>query len=207
MDLQRLFLFLIFAFSLALIWDGWQRYQHPNIQQAAPGNGEQLKPQTATGAGTLPELPGTMAGLGQAAIVQQAAQPGVAQKNNGKIISVTTDFIRAEINTQGGDLSYLALLKHPDGQDKSKPLVLFHRGEGTHNYVAQSGLLGAGLPNHNTLFVAERDEYALAENTEQVRVRLKAADNASLKVTKVKPVAVVIVVGVGDFPHFPQFPQ
>ena len=32
MDLQRIFLFLIFAFSLVLVWDGWQRHEHPNQQ-------------------------------------------------------------------------------------------------------------------------------------------------------------------------------
>ena len=35
MDFQRLFLFLIFSFSALLLWDGWQRYQHPAPVQIA----------------------------------------------------------------------------------------------------------------------------------------------------------------------------
>lgn len=170
MDLQRLFLFLIFVFSLGLVWDGWQRHQHPEqyVQQSAAINGNVTAPQVNPPAVATP-----------AAIAQHSAQ-----QSAGKIIHVKTDILEAEISTIGGDISRLALLKHPDGLDKNKPLVLFHRGTGTHNYVAQSGLLGAGLPNHNSPFVSEQDQYALAGNAEQVQVRLTAEAGSALKVTK-----------------------
>ncbi len=174
MDIQRLFLFLIFAFSLVLVWDGWQRYQHPeqNVQQSVSAN----KGLTQSDLAALP----TTKGANQAAIAQAPQQQLV-----GKTIYVKTDFVEAEINTVGGDISYLALLKHPDTQDKTKPFVLFHRGEGTHNYFAQTGLLGVGLPNHNSLFSAEQDTYVFAENTNQLQIRLKAVDESVLKVAKV----------------------
>lgn len=169
MDFQRLFLFLIFAFSLVLVWDGWQRYQHPElyVQQEAP-------------TGKAAEKAALPAASGQAAIAQQAAQ-----RPAGKTVRVKTDLLEADISTVGGDISRLALLKHPDAEDKNKPLVMFQRGEGTHNYVAQSGLLGAGLPNHNSLFSAEQDRYELTGNAEQVQVRLTAEGAAPLKVIKV----------------------
>ncbi|BBJ00735.1 membrane protein insertase YidC [Ferrigenium kumadai] len=169
MDFQRLFLFLIFAFSLVLVWDGWQRYQHPElyVQQEAP-------------TGKAAEKASLPAAAGQTAIAQQAAQQAA-----GKLVHVKTDLLEAEISTVGGDISRLALLKHPDAKDKSKSLVLFQRGEGTHNYVAQSGLLGAGLPNHNSLFTAEQERYELTGNAEQVQVRLTAEVASPLKVVKV----------------------
>jgi YidC/Oxa1 family membrane protein insertase len=171
MDLQRLFLFLIFVFSLGLVWDGWQRHQHPEqyVQQSAAINESIPKPQVTPQAATTP-----------ATISQQPVQ-----QETGTTIHVKTDIIEADISTIGGDISRLALLKHPDGLDKSKPLVLFQRGTGTHNYVAQSGLLGTGLPNHNSLFVSEQDQYVLAGNDEQLQVRLKAGGDSALKVTKV----------------------
>ena len=187
MDLQRLFLFLIFAFSLMMIWDGWQRYQHPEIQQSATAGKEFPKPQTtipaASSQGTSianSTLGPPASGAEQVAIVQQGIQRAIE-----KTIHVKTDFLEAEISTIGGDIVRLALSKHPDGQDRNKSLVLFQRGEGTHNYVAQSGLLGAGLPNHNSLFVSEKDNYELSGSAEQVQVRLKAKSEATLKVTKV----------------------
>ena len=95
-------------------------------------------------------------------------------KRPEKQLSVKTDFLEAEISTSAAISVRLALLKHPDSLDKSKPLVLFDRGKGTHNYFAQSGLIGTGLPNHNSLFDSEQDQYELAGNAEQVQVRLKA---------------------------------
>ncbi|MDP2145019.1 MAG: membrane protein insertase YidC [Gallionella sp.] len=170
MDLQRLFLFLIFAFSLVLVWDGWQRYQHPEqyVQQESVVAKDPAKPQAG--------LPSTGS---QVAPAQQAMRP------EAKTIRVKTDLFEAEIDSIGGDISRLALLKHPDGVDQTKPLVLFQRGAGTHNYVAQSGLLGAGLPNHNTSFVAEQESYELTANADQVQVRLKADGAATLQVVKV----------------------
>lgn len=178
MDLQRLFLFLIFSFSLVLVWDGWQRYQHPEqyVQQNAASGKESSSAQA-----TLPSASKQIAppGTAQANIAQQAVPQAT-----GKTVHVKTDLLEVEINTIGGDISRLALLKHPDGQDKSKPLVLFQRGEGTHNYVAQSGLLGAGLPNHTSAFTAEQDQYELTGNAEQLQVRLNAEGDNPLQTIK-----------------------
>ena len=177
-----------------LIWDGWQRYQHPYIQQSETTGKDVPKPQATLPAGSGPVASGQSAasvnstsgfpafatGPGQAATVQQSAQ-----RATGKTIHVKTDFLEAEINTIGGDIERLALLKHPDAQDRNKSLVLFQRGAGTHNYFAQSGLLGAGLPNHNSLFISEQEQYELSGNTNQVQVRLKAEGSSTLKVTKI----------------------
>jgi YidC/Oxa1 family membrane protein insertase len=171
MDFQRLFLFLIFVFSLGLVWDGWQRYQHPqqNIQTGltSPGNTNQ----------TPVKQP--VAGL-STSIDQRPVHAAVE-----KIIHVKTDVFSAEISTIGGDISNLSLLKHPDGADKNKSLILFERGSNTHNYVAQSGLLGPGLPNHNSAFVADQDQYSLSANAENIQVKLNSADNSSLNVSKI----------------------
>lgn len=171
MDFQRLFLFLIFSFSLILVWDGWQRYQHP--QEAVQ--------QSATPKTDLPVAATKVASLAtQAAIAQQ---PGALA--GGRVIHVKTDFLEAEVNTLGGDIQRLAFLQQPDGQDKSKPFVLFQKGAGTHNYVAQSGLLGEGMPNHNSLFFVEQEKYELAGNADRVEVRLTAAEANGVKIAKV----------------------
>lgn len=157
MDFQRLFLFLIFSFSLMMVWDGWQRYQHP-----------QAEPQVAVKSGVPVAKPSELAA--QAAIVQQSAKV-----DSGKIIKVKTDFLEADINSVGGDIQRLDFLKHLDGQDKNKQFVLFEKGEGTHNYIAQSGLLGAGMPNHTTVFSAEQDNYEMSGD--QLQVKLSAVSN------------------------------
>lgn len=176
MDLQRIFLFLIFSFSLMLVWDGWQRHEHPQqlIQEKVSAKSPADVP------AEIQQAANSSTEKGAAGIDQHSVQ-----QKSGKVIKVKTDFLEAEINTLGGDISYLALLKQPDTFDKSKPLVLFDRGNGTHNYFAESGLIGAGLPNHNSLFDSDQTQYELTGNEEQVQVRLKAVGESGLKVTKI----------------------
>jgi YidC/Oxa1 family membrane protein insertase len=170
MDSQRLFLFLIFSFSLVLVWDGWQRFQHPaEIVQQPIENKRDVVATNAAGSAIAPVQIGE----------QAAIQP------NGKTLRVKTDTLEAEISTIGGSITHLAFSQHPDGQDKNKAFVLFESGPGTHNYKAQSGLLGEGMPNHNTVFTSEQDSYELAANTEQLQVRLVATGINGLKVWKV----------------------
>lgn len=176
MDLQRLFLFLIFSFSLVLVWDGWQRYHHPEsyVQQTATSVKRTKKTETIPTASSANSVS-----------AQLKVSEEVTPKISGQIIHVKTNFIEAEISTIGGDISHLEFLKHPDALDKHKPLVLFERGEGTHNYVAQSGLLGAGLPNHNSVYLPEKNQYELSADAEQVQVRLIADNNSALQITKI----------------------
>ena len=177
MDLQRFFLFLIFTFSLVLVWDGWQRYQHPEQNtQSSEVAGKDL---------SVPKEIPPATNVQDAINGKQSAVLTDTEQVKGKIIHVQTDFFDIDINTAGGYINRLALLKQPDSIDGSKPLVLFQRGQGTHNYYAQSGLLGENLPNHKSLFTAEQDQYELAGNSDQLQVRLKADNNSPLKVTKV----------------------
>lgn len=177
MDLQRFFLFLIFAFSLLLVWDGWQRYQHPEqIVQGSETTGKDLSvPQEIPQAGKVQD--------------KSTAKPSLAVPDNeqvsGKTVHVKTDLFDVDINTAGGYINRLAMLKQPDSLDGSKPLVLFQQGKGTHNYYAQSGLLGENLPNHKSLFTADQQQYELGGDTQQLQVKLKAAGNSPLEVSKI----------------------
>ncbi len=164
MDFQRLFLFLIFSFSLMMVWDGWQRYQHPEVQATAASSSD------VPAATTKP-----------AALAAQAIQTS-AKVDSGKIIKVKTDFLEVQINSTGGDIQRLDFSKHLDGQDKTKQFVLFEKGNGTHNYIAQTGLLGAGMPNHTTVFTAEQDNYELTGD--KLEVKLSATAENGMKIIK-----------------------
>jgi len=177
MDLQRLFLFLIFSFSLVLVWDGWQRYQHPD--RFAQPTEATANPTLNTQKATIPPNSSAEARQSEGVITQQ---PGLIE---GRTILVKTDLVEAEISTVGGNIRKLALLQHPDSLDKTRPIILFEQGEGTHNYIAQTGLLGAGLPNHNSLFSADRESYELLKNEDQLQVRLKSLENRRIQVTKI----------------------
>jgi YidC/Oxa1 family membrane protein insertase len=88
----------------------------------------------------------------------------------------------AEIDTQGGDIVYLELLQHKDTLHETKNFVLFGP---EHRYVAQSGLIGEGLPNHRTLFHASAREFTLEQGQDRLDVRLQADTPAGIRVTKI----------------------
>lgn len=152
-----------------MIWDGWQRYQQPPLVQ-----------QANTAKSDLPVATIKAADVAAQASMLQAPEKQVA----GKVIKVKTDILEAEISSVGGDIQRLDFLNHPDGEDKNKHFVLFAKGANTHSYAAQSGLLGEGMPNHNSIFTVEQDSYELAPNADQLQIRLTAEESNGIKVVK-----------------------
>lgn len=167
MDFQRFFLFLVFSFSAILLWDGWQRYQHPIPQIAATVS------------------PPVVAEVAKTTSPQLLANSGLLSSETlkqGKKIIVRTDSLLVEINTVGGDIQRAELLQHRDAEDKSKPFVLLKQEE-NHIYVAQTGLLGEGLPTHHTQFTATADEYNLVDGNDSLTVKLVANNSVSKTLT------------------------
>ncbi|MDO8990858.1 MAG: membrane protein insertase YidC [Sideroxyarcus sp.] len=171
MDMRRLFLFLIFSFSLIVLWSEWQRQNAP------------VAPVVAENAPSVdPSIPAQPARIAQQAPV---SAPVEAQKAPaGKNIVVTTDTFRAVINTMGGNIQHLDLLQHKDADDQSKPMALLQQ-QGQHTYFAQSGLLGKDLPTHNAEFSAAGEAFQLEQGKDTLEVRLAAMNTGSAKVTKV----------------------
>lgn len=172
MDSQRLVLFFVFAFSVFLLLDAWQRDQQP-----APSPVSQPSPKT-----DAPTVPTPSDKL----IATQAVKPpgGSAALAPGETIAVDTDLLRAEISTVGGDLRGLELKGHRDSVEKGKNFELF-QNRADHVYVAQSGLIGADLPNHRTVYTAQAKEYRLADGANVVEVRLEAPAAKGISVAKI----------------------
>ena len=111
------------------------------------------------------------------------AKPGGLLESGEKIV-VKTDLVTAEIDTAGGDLRRLELLDHPDKGDKSKPFALL-QSQYDHIYVAQSGMIGEGLPTHKTRYTAEAGTHTLAPGQDKIEVRLAAPESDGVQVTKI----------------------
>ena len=169
MDFQRIFLFVIFFFSVFLLWEGWQKEQNP-------------VPQTFS-ADSTPVASDALQTDAKQKLAQTAA-PITKISQAGQKFVVKTDFFRVEINSVGGDIQHIEFLKHFDTNDKNKPFILFQNEEGK-TYIAQTGLLGPGLPTHNTLFSSEAASFELAEGKEEVEVRLTAKSEAGYKISKI----------------------
>ena len=63
----------------------------------------------------------------------------------GQTIEIRTDLYVADIDTVGGTITRVALDKHRDAQDPTKPYLALQRNA-ERTFVAQAGLIGDGLP-------------------------------------------------------------
>jgi YidC/Oxa1 family membrane protein insertase len=171
MDNRRLILLLVFSFSLVMLWDGWQKHNHPKVEAPAAS-------QTA---GVPTPTPSATAGTAAAVPGQPAATPAAAAAPKA---IVRTDILVAEISAQGGDIVRLELTQHKATEDRSRNYVLFDNGE-KHNYAAQTGLIGNGLPTHKTLFSLGAQNLELKDGEDAVTLRLDAPATADgIKVAK-----------------------
>jgi YidC/Oxa1 family membrane protein insertase len=169
MDTQRLILFVVFSFSLLMLWEAWQKETRPPVAAT---------PTTTQGAVPTPSA------IGESPQAKGTSVPATAAVEGGPrdLLKVTTDLVKADIDTRGGDIVYLELLQQRDARDDSRNFVLFGP---EHRYIAQSGLIGTGLPNHKTQFRAQAKEFALAPARDKLEIRLEAGAPQGVKVTKV----------------------
>lgn len=167
MDNQRLIFFIIFSFSILLLWDAWQKEHYPS----------QSVQQTKTVSSSVTAQPPQPSANLTATSAALSGSAGETLQRDARI-NVQTDVFLAEIDTVGGDLRRLELLKHRETDDRAKNFVLYE-DKGSRIYIAQSGLIGNGLPNHKTTFTAKASAYKIAENEKQIEVKLDWSDTGT----------------------------
>jgi YidC/Oxa1 family membrane protein insertase len=186
MDIKRTVLWVVFSLSIVLLWDNWMRHNGkpsmffptPASQQAKPASGAAGTSTTVPGAAARTDVPQASAGTPGAT---PALPDGSAAPFKGEVITITTDNFKADIDTVGGDLKRLELLKHRDADDPKVNMVLFD-SSATRTYLAQTGLIGGAFPNHKTGFVALPGPRTL-DSANQVQLVLEA-EQGGLKLTK-----------------------
>ena len=161
MDTRRLVLFVIFSFSIMMLWDAWQQ-QHAPI---APGA------QLPSGQVSAKGVTNTT----RNATINNATNDGSFKLEKGQRIKVSTDLFAAEIDTIGGDLRHLELIKHRAAEMKDGNYVLMDDAKTPLLYVAQTGLMGTGLPNHKSTFTSDATSYTMADGVASQEIRLSWA--------------------------------
>lgn len=169
MDFQRIILIGALLFTLLMIWEAWQEdYVRPKTEPAVAS-------ESAPAGADTPAAPDAPPRQATAAPADTPAGP--ASVTSATRVNVTTDVLRAEIDTVGGDVRRIELLAYPVAADKpDQPVVLLNDRPGE-LFIAQTGLLpGASqslpAPSHHARFTAERANYTLAEGDDSVTVRL-----------------------------------
>ena len=166
MDTRRLVLFVIFSMSILMLWEAWQRQHTPaEITQQISSNApmDNSVPSQST----------------SAAVVAKTEMPAESDYKllSGQRISVVTDLYKADIETTGGDLRRLELLKHRAADNDKTNFVLLDDAANPMTYVAQTGLIGADLPTHKAVFTTSATSYQMQPDQDSLEVRLNWLSN------------------------------
>ena len=178
MDTQRLIALVVFSFSALLLWDAWQKHNAPKAPTAvsAPAAAGVPSAPAPSKAAPAPGVPAPTAGA------PAGTPPAAVAAPTGEPILVETDVFVVELNTLGGDIRRVTMKQVYSAVDRSKQLTLLEPNP-SHFFVAQSGLLGEGLPTHLSPYEAESRSYRL-EKGDSLQVRLRARDAAGAEVVK-----------------------
>ena len=163
MDTKRLILFVIFSFSLMLLWDSFTK-QNVDIDSSINVDASLPKPSASLIAKN--NLSQTESKF--------SLSPGVP-------IKVDTDLLTLTINTTGGDIRELKFNNHQADDAQGKYILMTDVGNPLF-YVAQSGLLGEGLPTHKSKYVSAQQSYQM--NSDKLIVPL-IYENLEVTVKKI----------------------
>ena len=185
-DIRRTFLWVIFGFSMVLLWDQWQIY---NGQKAtffpAPPAATAEKP-VAAPASAAKDLP--VASVANTAANSVAGPSQVPTSATTPVatapqrIEVSTDVLKLSFDTEGGSLVRSEFLKFGDTIDQQKPFVLLDESK-ARVYLAQTGLIGGPFASHKTpmQFTGERE---LKAGQNELNLTFESADTGGLKLIK-----------------------
>jgi YidC/Oxa1 family membrane protein insertase len=217
-DIRRTILWVIFGFSLVMLWDQWQLHngRKPTFfPGATPTVAQAERPLGAASVPSGVPVAGGSSAVSPAAIATAAAPDVKAQAAPRELVAVQTDVYKLSFDTEGGSLVRAEFLKHADMVDKTRKFVLFDDNAGR-VYMAQTGLIsaagGVALPTHKTAMTLAPGARSLADGVNTLDLRFESAEVGGVKLIKTYTLtrgnyAVVVkheVLNVGASPVAPQ---
>ena len=186
-DMRRTILWVVFSVSLVLLWDAWNKHNgNPSMFSPAPVKavataGAAPGASAALPAG-LPAAAGSNAAGAPALPALAAAAPTATEK-----LTITTDVFKATLDSMGGDLVRLELLKYSDASDPKQHVLLFDQSA-QRVYLAQTGLVtsqaGISLPNHFTVMQAQPGERTLKDGVNELSIRFESPEVGGITLVK-----------------------
>jgi YidC/Oxa1 family membrane protein insertase len=189
-DIRRTILWVVFGFSMVLLWDQWQIYNGhkatffpaPPVKAEAPAG---TTPAITTGVPGAAGVPSVTSTATPQAVPGGA--PSETTKSAREVIEVETDVLKLRLDSEGGSVLRAELLKHADVHHAGQPVVLLDESR-ERVYLAQSGLIpGAGaptLPTHKTPMTLTSQERRLADGAKELKLRFESASVNGVKLVK-----------------------
>ena len=212
-DIRRTVLWVIFGFSMVLLWDQWQIFNghkatffpspatvasQASTQAAAlppvgaaPTNGTSNNAMPGANNGVPSGVPAPIVGAAPNATTALPAagniplQDVAAQKR--EIIQITTDVLKVDFDTEGGNLVRTEFLKHADVNRPGQNVVLLDNSA-ERIYMAQTGLIssvpGVNLPTHKTMMTARPGARSMKGNDKTLSVVFESAPQSGVQLIK-----------------------
>ena len=180
-DIRRTILWVIFGFSLVLLWDQWQIHNgrkptfFPKPEATVTATADAAK---ANGA----DVPATVAPAADSSNVPTTGAAAPAEVPREKI-TLTTDLYRLTFDGEGGSLVGAELLKYADQEDSTKLVKLLDESA-SRVYVAQTGLIGGNYPTHKTVMKALPGARELAEGQNELQLVFESPVQGGVKLVK-----------------------
>lgn len=191
-DIRRTILWVIFGFSMVLLWDQWQVYNghkatfFPSATQTAkapaPAAGASA-PVAGAAASSVPAPQAASASPATPGAVPTGA-PSTAPAATRERVVVNTDVLTLTFDSEGGTLVHSTFSKYKEGASKDQGFVLLDESA-NRVYVAQTGLIGAtALPTHKTPMAVVPGDRTLKDGQDELQVKFESADVGGVKLVK-----------------------
>ena len=143
-DIRRTVLWVIFGFSMVLLWDQWQ------ISHGQKATFFQGQPVKVDASSVAPSQPASDTSVPSGTVPVAAAAPAAvpadtAPAKTGERFTVSTDVLKLRFDTQGGTLVGSEFVRYGDNADESKNFVLLDDSK-DRVYLAQSGVVSGAVP-------------------------------------------------------------
>ncbi len=184
MNTQNNRFFLLAALMLlgSLLYNAW--VQDNAVPGATPINvAAGAVPSDIPGSKDIPSIPRPSQSVSE-------QSPESAQKNQRQAptVHIKTDVLDLDIDTLGGDIPRLVLLKYAQNEKTPQQGFSLLEDSSKRYYIAQSGLASPQGPDIHGLgravFEASATSFALADNLDELVVDLKAPTKEGIKITK-----------------------
>ena len=196
-DIRRTILWVIFGFSMVLLWDQWQVFnghkatffpgatptaKAPAGTTSAPSASASSVPVSPSTASAVPAAPGAAPGA------VPAGAPSPAAAATRERVVVNTDVLALTFDSEGGTLVHSAFTRFKDMASTDAGFVLLD--ESTNRvYVAQTGLIAGGagggaFPTHKTLMTVVPGERSLKDGQNELQIKFESADLGGVKLVK-----------------------
>ena len=170
-DIKRTILWVIFGFSMVLLWDQWQVYNgkkpmffpQKELTTATEKSDSDIKVNRTS------EIPKSINELGSNKIDQLNKKEGASSPKQNTYV-LKNQNLELTISSEGGSIIKSRFLKQTDPKNNNEPISLLDESK-QRIYLAQSGLIGnegnIAFPNHKTALIMTKYQHSEDKNEKQ----------------------------------------